>query len=213
VASGAKLGLTLGSTVTSSAALTLSAGHSISISGTPTQESYTLFTTSGAISGTPQLTSAIEGYELQVVGDNELRLVQSATDPYAEWSGGAAFDADANGDGVSNGMAFLLGAADTSVNACSLLPGVSRSGGNLVLTFSMRNAANRGTATLSVQHSGDLGVSDAWTTVLVPDASGGPTDGVTFNVVGGDPLNSVTVTISSTEAANGKLFGRLIATQ
>jgi autotransporter-associated beta strand protein len=213
VASGAKLGFTLGSTITSTAALTLSAGHSITISGTPTLETYTLFTTSSAISGTPQLTSAIEGYELQVVGDNELRLVQSATDPYAEWSSGAAFGADANGDGVSNGMAFLLGAADTSVNARSLLPSVSRSGGNLVLTFSMRNAASRGAATLSVQHSGDLGVSDAWTTVLVPDASGGPTDGVTFSVVGGDPLNGVTVTISSAEAANGKLFGRLIATQ
>jgi hypothetical protein len=76
----------------------------------------------------------------------------------------------------------------------------------------MRNAASRGTATLSVQHSGDLGVSDAWTTVLVPDASGGPTSGVTFNVVGGDPLNSVSATISSSEAAGGKLFGRLIAT-
>jgi hypothetical protein len=140
-------------------------------------------------------------------------LVQSATDPYAEWSGDAAFGADANGDGVSNGMAFLLGAADPNVNARSLLPSVSRSGGNLVLTFSMRNAASRGTATLSVQHSGDLGVSDAWTMVLVPDVSGGPTDGVTFSVVGGDPLNGVTVTISSAEAANGKLFGRLIATQ
>jgi len=213
VASGAKLGLTLGSTVTSTAALTLSSGHSITISGTPTLESYTLFTTSASISGTPQLTSAIEGYELQVVGDNELRLVQSATDPYAEWSGGAAFDADANGDGVSNGMAFLLGADDPNVNARSLLPSVSRSGGNLVLNFSMRNAASRGTATLSVQHSGDLGVSDAWTNVLVPDASGGPTDGVTFSVVQGDPLNSVTATVSSSEAANGKLFGRLVASQ
>jgi hypothetical protein len=171
-----------------------------------------LFTTSGTITGTPQLTSAIADYELQVVGGNELRLVQSAADPYAEWSGGAAFGADANGDGVSNGMAFLLGAADPSVNARSLLPSVSRSSGNLVLTFSMRNAAGRGTATLSVQHSGDLGLADPWTTALVPDASGGPTSGVTFNVVGGDPLNSVSATISSSEAAGGKLFGRLIAT-
>ena len=212
VASNAKLGFTLGSTFTSTAALTLSEGHSITITGTPTLDSYTLFTTSGAISGTPQLTSAIADYELQVVGGNELRLVQSAADPYAEWSGGAAFGADANGDGVSNGMAFLLGAADPSVNARSLLPSVSRSSGNLVLTFSMRNAASRGTATLSVQHSGDLGLADPWTTALVPDASGGPTSGVTFNVVGGDPLNSVSATISSSEAAGGKLFGRLIAT-
>jgi hypothetical protein len=149
-----------------------------------------------------------------VVGGNQLRLVQTSSVPYVAWSGGASFDADANGDGVSNGMAFLLGAADTSVSARSLLPTVSSSSGNLVLVFSMRNAANRGSATLGVQHSRDLGVSDPWTTVLVPDASDGPINGLTFNVVDGNPRNTVTATISSTEAAGGgKLFGRLIATE
>lgn len=215
VAPNAKLGLTLGSTVTSTAALTLSEGHSINISGNPTLGSHTLFTTSGAITGTPQLASSIPDYELQVVGGNELRLVQSgAADPYAEWSGGAAFEADANGDGVSNGMAFLLGAADPSANARSLLPGVSHSGGNLVLTFGMLNADNRGTSTLSVQHSRDLGVAYPWTTVPVPDAASSPANGVTFHVIAGNPLNSVTATISSSEAGGGgKLFGRLIATE
>jgi hypothetical protein len=47
----------------------------------------------------------------------------------------------------------------------------------------------------------------------VLDASGGPTSGVTFSVVQGDPINSVTATISSSETANGKLFGRLVASQ
>jgi hypothetical protein len=139
-------------------------------------------------------------------------LLQSTADPYAEWSGGEAFEADTNGDGVSNGMAFLLGAADPNANALSLLPSVSCSGDNLVLSFRMRNADNRGTATLSVQHSGDIGRADPWTSVPVPDASGGPTDGVTFNVTAGNPLNSVSATISSNEAIGGKLFGRLIAT-
>jgi autotransporter-associated beta strand protein len=214
VASAAKLGFTLGSTVTSTAALTLAAGHSITLTGTPSLAGYTLFTTSGNITGTPQLTTAIPDYQLQVVGGNQLRLVQISATPYAAWSGGAAFDADANGDGVSNGLAFLLGAADTSVSARSLLPTVSSSGGSLVLTFSMLNATSRGSATLGVQHSRDLGLSDQWTTVLVPDASDGPTNGVTFNVVDGNPRNTVTATISSTEAAGGgKLFGRLIATE
>lgn len=214
VASGAKLGFTLGSTVTSTAALTLAAGHSITITGTPSLVGYTLFTTSGNITGTPQLTTAIPDYQLMVVGGNQLRLIQISGTPYAAWSGGAAFDADANGDGVSNGLAFLLGAADTSVSARSLLPTVSSSGGNLVLTFSMLNATSRGSATLSVQHSRDLGLSDPWTTVLVPDAADGPTNGVTFNVSEGNPRNSVIVIISSTEAAGGgKLFGRLNAAE
>jgi hypothetical protein len=79
------------------------------------------------------------------------------------------------------------------------------------MTFNMLNAASRGSATLSVEHSSDLGISDAWTTVLVPETSDGPTSGVTFAVTPGSPLNRVTATISSSESANGKLFGRLRA--
>ena len=214
VASGAKLELTLGSTVTSTAALVLQDGHSITITDTPSLTSHTLFTTSGTITGTPVLTTPIPNYQLMVVGGNQLRLVHESGIPYAAWSGGAAFDADANGDGLSNGLAFLLGAADVRVNARSLLPNVSSSRGNLVMTFGMLNAANRGGAILSVQHSRDLGVSDPWATVPVPDASGGPTNGVTFNVSQGNPLNTVTLIISSTEAAGGgKLFGRLNAAE
>ncbi|MCB1130066.1 MAG: autotransporter-associated beta strand repeat-containing protein [Verrucomicrobiae bacterium] len=214
VASGAKLGFTLEAPVTSSASLTLAAGHSIAISGTPSLGSHTLFTTSATIAGIPQLTTAISGYQLMVVGGNQLRLVHESGAPFLAWSGGAAFDADDNGDGVSNGLAFLLGAADTSVSARSLLPTASSSGGNLVLTFRMRNASRRGGATLAVQHSSDLGSSDPWTMVLVPEASGGPTNGVTFVVNQGDPTHNVTATISSTEAdGGGELFGRLIATE
>jgi len=123
------------------------------------------------------------------------------------------FDGDESGDGVSNGLAFLLGAASPGDNALGLLPTVTESGGGLVMTFSMLNAASRDSATLSVEHSSDLGISDAWTTVLVPETSGGPTNGVTFDVTPGSPLNSVTATISSRESANGKLFGRLKATE
>jgi hypothetical protein len=87
----------------------------------------------------------------------------------------------------------------------------AKSGGSLTLTFSMLNSAGRGSTTLNVQHSSDLGISDPWTTVLVPDTAGssGPTSGVTFNVTLGSPTNAVTATISSSDAASGKLFGRL----
>lgn len=210
VNSGAELGFILGSSVTSTSSLTLAAGHAITITGAPTLGSYTLFTTSGTITGTPALSAAIPDYELLVVGGNQLRLVQITGSPYDDWSGGSAFDADSNGDGVINGLAFLLGASDKDANALGLLPVASSSGANLVLTFSMRNATNRGSATLSIQHSRDL---DMWTTVPVPDAVAGPTGGVTFNVIRGNPLNSVTATISSSETGGGgKLFGRLNAT-
>ena len=131
--------------------------------------------------------------------------------PYDAWSGGAAFDADANGDGVKNGLAFLLGAANPSANAIGLLPVVTKSGGNLVLTFNCLNAASRGTAVLNVQHSSDLGLADPWTAAVVPEASGGPVSGVSFAVTLGNPLNAVVATIQASEAAAGKLFGSLKA--
>jgi hypothetical protein len=73
-------------------------------------------------------------------------------------------------------------------------------------------SASRGTATLSVEHSRDLGIGDPWTTVAVPDTSEGPTSGVTFVVSGSGTLD-VEATIGSAEAAAGKLFGRLKATE
>ena len=134
-------------------------------------------------------------------------------DPYGSWAtGGELFGDDANGDGVSNGLAFLLGAANPNANALGLLPTVTETSGGLVMSFSMRGAASRGTATLNVEHSSDLGIADAWTTVAVPDTSGGPTDGVTFEVSGSEMLE-VRATIGSDQASGGKLFGRLKAAE
>lgn len=185
---------------------------------------YKLITSGSPVSGTldaADLSGLIDGGPgtgtLQISGSGtDIELVVSgvgAGTPYQNWSGGAAFGDDANGDGVDNGLAFLLGAANPNANALGLLPTVDESGGSLVLSFSMLNAAKRGTATLSLEHSGDLGIADAWTAVLVPDADSGPTSGVTFTVLPGDPKNTVTATISSSEAVGGKLFGRLEASQ
>lgn len=134
--------------------------------------------------------------------------------PYDTWAtGGELFGDDENGDGISNGLAFLLGAVDPDADATGNLPTVSENGsGGLVLTFSMLDSASRGTATLNVEHSSDLGLTDAWTVVAVPDSSGGPTDGVTFSVSGSGTL-SVTATIGSGEAVDGDLFGRVSATE
>jgi hypothetical protein len=144
----------------------------------------------------------------------EIDVLGSATSTsgYAAWAGGAAFGDDANGDGVKNGLAWLLGAASPNADALSLLPVPTETAGGLKLNFNMLNSTNRGTATLSVEHSSDLGIGDPWTTVLVPDADDGPTSGVTFTVSPGSPTNAVEAVISKSEAADGKLFGRLKAT-
>ena len=108
-------------------------------------------------------------------------------------------------------MAFLLGAASPGVNANGLLPVVTERGGNLVLTFSCLNAASRGNAVLSVEHSSDIGISVPWVAAAVPEVSGGPVNGVSFVITPGNPLNGVEATIEAGGAARGKLFGRLKA--
>ena len=142
-------------------------------------------------------------------GSTTITTIQSR---YDAWSGGAAFDADTNGDGIKNGLAWLLGATNKDVSALGKLPVFTESGGGMVLTFTCLNAANRGTSTLNMQHSSDLGISDPWSAVVVPEASGGPVSGVNFTVTPGNPFNTVTATIQASEAASGKLFGRLQAT-
>jgi len=140
----------------------------------------------------------------------------AAGDSFATWAtGGETFEGDANGDGVQDGLAFLLGAATPATDATSLLPTETEVAGGLVLTFDCLPTADRGTSTLGVEQSSDLGVLDAWAaSAEVPDADlGTPTNGVTFVVVPGTPLNSVTATIASGEAVDGTLFGRLIATE
>ena len=151
-----------------------------------------------------------------VSGQTGSTTITTIQTQYEAWAGGADFDADTNGDGVKNGMAWLLGASDKNVSALGKLPTVTQSGGDLVLNFNCLPVAARGGATLKVAHSTNLG-SWATTANVVPDADNAvPDNNVTF-VVGAGPagppaLNSVTATIDSA-AARGKLFGRLEATQ
>jgi hypothetical protein len=170
----------------------------------------------GVLNGV-SVTPTVSGSGLTlIVSDEVLAKTGMATitiqSQYDAWAGGTLFDADTNGDGVKNGLAFLLG-ADGPASAITL-PAISQSGGNLTMAFNYLKPANRGSASLSVEHSSNLGISDPWTAVPVTDENSDPTNGVTFVVTAGDgSANGITATISSTEAASGKLFARLNATQ
>ena len=185
------------------------------ITGTPDDPVYVLATYT-SLSGTPSFASVDAppaGYTLQYAYEgNKIALVQNPGSAYDTWSGGAPFDGDANDDGVENGLAFLLGAG--SPTSAVTRPTVTQSGGDLILNFNCLPVAARGTATLKVEYSTNLG---SWTTTtnVVPDATNAvPDNNVTF-VVGAGPvgppaLNSVTATIDAA-ASSGKLFGRLKA--
>ena len=139
--------------------------------------------------------------------------VSSAATTFADWSGGVSFDDDANGDDVTNGIAWLLGAADPNIHSANLLPSGSESTGNLILSFTCLRQSQRSGAILRVQCSPDLGASASWASLQaeVPDADG-IINGISFTVSpnANPALNDVQASIPA-ESGN-RMFGRLHGT-
>lgn len=138
-------------------------------------------------------------------------LVSGATpSAYAAWSGGAAFAADANGDGVSNGLAWIFGAADPNVSALALLPAMTIAGPQATFTFQRIAAAvNPGTSLVIETGSSPA----AWSTVHQVGAdTASSSAGVT--IARNSPLPGVdTVTLTIPAVPGSSRFARLRATQ
>jgi hypothetical protein len=81
------------------------------------------------------------------------------------------------------------------------------------MEFDCLAAADRGGATLVLQHSSNLGGTDPWTGAPVPGTVGTSTvNHVDFVVTDpGEPggLLHVVATVQASQAASGRLFGRL----
>lgn len=128
--------------------------------------------------------------------------------PFLIWAGSdtVTFDGDASGDGLPNGLAWLLGADDPMAVATSLLPVITAQDGAFGISFSMLNQAARGSAGLALQYSADLRI---WTPLPVPEESG-TAAGVAFLVYPGDITNDVTATVPLPESVSGgPVFFRL----
>lgn len=161
------------------------------------------------------------GAVLKDVAGNSLNTTAALTDStlitvqtqYTAWANAGAFSADANNDGVKNGLAWLLGASSPTANANSLLPKPTTQAGKLILTFRCLKTASRGPAVLKIQYTNDLGQADLWTThqTAVPDATS-TVGTVTFtNTADADP-NFVNVRAeipASAASSSGKIFARL----
>ena len=159
------------------------------------------------------VTPTVVGSNLTLVVDDGSSHTGSATftvlSKFESWAGGGTtFTADTNNDGVSDGVAWLLGATQPATNAQDLLPaGNSADGADLVMTFNCLNAVSRGSSVLSIQYSQDLGVADLWTnnTVVIPETSS-TVSGVVFVINANGNVNEVQATIP---AAASSLFGRV----
>jgi hypothetical protein len=112
----------------------------------------------------------------------------------------AAFDADPDGDGIDNGLEFLLGGLPNSTqpgsNSRNLLPTVEASGDNLVFTFTRVHEAADLVAVVEFSPTLD---SDEWIEATELNA--------TIDIDEGEESDTVTVTIPKGEEQ--KLFARL----
>jgi len=130
---------------------------------------------------------------------------------YELWSGGALFNEDANGDGVANGVAWLLGAPDKDVNAASLVPTVMRFEDSLVLSFACLRLTCREGAVLKLQVMDGRAGDDPWVSheAEVPD-SGGSVNGASFVVTPHENPRLIHVVVTIKGMLGEQPFARLV---
>jgi fibronectin-binding autotransporter adhesin len=146
--------------------------------------------------------------------------VTVTTIPFTAWSNAGSFNTDSNNDGIPNGLAWLLGASDPNVNAQTYLPVADQDAGKLELSFSTLITSARGTASIKVQYSKDLGIADDWDDheIDVPGAVGTYNNylssGIDFVISNqsGDYIDVVATIPASAAAPGTKLFARVKGT-
>lgn len=124
----------------------------------------------------------------------------------------AGFEDDPEGDTVDNGLEWILGGDPLAQDAAAILPVPQSDPVNgLTLTFT-REEDSIGETTLLVQWQTDL--DSTWNDVTIGATSSGPDgNGVTVTINEAADPDEVTVNIPATNAANGKIFARLNASQ
>ena len=132
--------------------------------------------------------------------------------------GDAGFNADPDGDGLENGLEFVLGGepnpANPGANSTALLPIMTQSGGNMTYTFKRKDISESDVA-LNFQWSTDLTFPSPANDVPV-GAADSTTDTITVDVTEDSPdadTDTIVITVPAAKAAGGKLFGRLKAIQ
>ena len=117
---------------------------------------------------------------------------------YVTWANGAPFDGDANNDGVKNGVAWVLGAANPTVNANALVPALEKDGAQWVFEYNRHDDSLLPVTTQIVQYGNDL---VGWTDITIPTTSAGA-----VTITPGTPTDHVRVVIPD---VGEKMFARL----
>lgn len=197
------------STLATASSLDIAAGATVTLNYTGTQTISTL-----VIGGTPMDagTYGVGGITNPAISGTGT-LVVSGGDPYLSWEKlhgieGAGADTDSDGDGVPNGIEFIIGGDPSGPDSSSLglLPTISTSPTTMTFVFRCREDAME---IAGVQYDDNL--DGTWT--LAEDGTGGVTIATADGVYPNDPIDNVpvkqvTVTIPRSLA---KTFARLTA--
>ena len=144
---------------------------------------------------------------------DDVSIVTDGTvnDPFSGWSGGGGFAVDSNGDGVSDGLAWALGAASSSTDALSLMPVADGKSEPAFLIFNYRRldeAKNDPATSFAVEFGTSMG---GWTTA---SHDGTNTIITEYNDDYGAGVDRIEVKLrKSAHAVGGKLFSRLKVTR
>lgn len=170
VHSGAFLGFSVGSSITSTAAVNLAVGSAIRISGTPTLPSHILMT-AASVTGNPVLATPVPGYRITTDGTTISLTSTGGGGNFGTWATangipGESASEDFDKDGLSNLVEYALG---TNPTTSTQTPGTFA---NRIVTFTKGAdaIANRDVA-LAIEESDDLGGSDPWTVVATLSAA------------------------------------------
>lgn len=166
---------------------------------------------SGAIGNSASFADSAGGTEGQTNGFI-FAIKAAATTRYADWildysgvGSESGFADDADGDGKSNGLEYVLGTDPSAADAAGLVAGaLSTSGGN-TFTFTHPQSSTLGS---------DVTTAYSWSTDLAAFHADGATDnGVTVSFSTQNSAGTVTVTATITGTVPGKIFVRLNVSQ
>ena len=197
-----QLDVAAGDQVAVTGALTVNPGATIVVStlGTPAAASYVIATYGSLAGGTPAVTGIPAGYVLDTATAGQLKLYKGGG--FGAWAD--SFEGltdktpggDPDGDGIKNLVEYVIG-GDPRVSSTGFLPKQAIVGSNLVLSYRRSDASEA-----------DTTQTGQWSTNLVDWNNIAPVQ-VNENDTAPDDM---TISIPLSNAAGGRLFGRLHVT-
>lgn len=184
------------------------------LGGGATEASYLIASYTGTLTGTfGTVTGLPSGYSVNYDTAGEIRLV-SGSDAYGDWEtlkgiAGAGAEVDSDGDGIPNGIEFVIGGepAGPATSSSALLPTITTDA--TYLNFTFRRTDDSASYNPVVEYGSDLtGWTDAeagepvLTPVIINEVNNG------F----GAGIDSVEVKIPRALAVDNRLFARLKVT-